>query len=109
MNAPENYRTEVLPYEEAPWAPRLTGYRFRWAWRVLNADGSMHIRGASNGSVTEAQESAKNAAHRRIANNHGVLIPQAVIIKKPRPSMVDDSDLKSNGVGITDDGDNLSV
>jgi len=109
VNAPENYQTEVLPYEEAPWAPHLTGYRFRWAWRVLNEDGSVHIRGASNGSVSEALESAENSARRRIANNHGVLISKVAIIKNPRPSSVADGDLKSNSVGVTDEGDDLSV
>lgn len=84
MNAPENYRTEVVPYEDAPWAPRLTGHRFCWAWRVVNEDGSVLISGASNGAASEAREAAENAARRRIANNRGVLIPRRAVVRKPR-------------------------
>ncbi|MHB8697698.1 MAG: hypothetical protein ACYC9J_06625 [Sulfuricaulis sp.] len=84
MNAPENYRTEVVPYAEATWAPHLPGCRFRWAWRVLNPDGSLHLTGVSNGSAEEARAQAENAAHRRVANNRGIVIPRTAIIKKSR-------------------------
>lgn len=84
MNAPEHYRTEVVPYEEAPWAPHLPGCGFRWAWRVLNPDGSVHVTGVSNGSAEEARVQAENAAYRRVANNRGIVIPRATIIKKSR-------------------------
>ncbi len=88
MNAPVHYRTEVVPYAEAPWAPHLPGCDFCWAWRVLNPDGSVHVTGVSNGSAAEAQVQAENAAYRRFANNHGVLIPRTTIIKKSRARTV---------------------
>lgn len=84
MGVPENYRTEIIPFDDAPWAPRLTGYRFCWAWRVLNEDGSVLIHGASNGSANEARETAENAARRHIANTRGVLIPLRAPARKPR-------------------------
>lgn len=88
MNAPEHYRTEVVPYAEAPWAPHLPGSCFRWAWRVLNPDGSVHVTGVSNGSAEEASAQAENAAYRRVANNRGIVIPRAAIIKKSRARAV---------------------
>ncbi len=84
MKAPENYRTEVVPYAEAPWAPHIPGCGFRWAWRVLNPDGSVHVTGVSNGSAEEARAQAENTADRRVANNRGIVIPRTVIIKKSR-------------------------
>lgn len=98
MNVPEHYRAEVVAYEDAPWAPRLTGYRFSWAWRVLNEDGSVLISGASNGTAREAREAAENAARRRIANNRGVLIPLRAPAKKPRVPV----SLRPGGVGFDD-------
>ena len=88
MNAPEHYRTEVVPYTEAPWAPHLPGCGFRWAWRVLNPDGSVHVTGVSNGSVEEARVQAENAASRRFANSRGVQIPRTAISKKSRARAV---------------------
>jgi hypothetical protein len=82
MKAPEKYRTEVVPYAEAPWAPHMPGYEFRWAWRVLNPDGSVHATGVSNGSVENARAQADTVADRRLANNRGILIPRTSIIKK---------------------------
>ncbi len=98
MNAPEHYRTEVMPYAEAPWAPHLPGCAFRWAWRVLNPDGSMHVTGVSNGSAQDARVQAENAASRRVANNRGVLIPQTAIIKKSRARAV----TRASGMDVAD-------
>lgn len=98
MNAPEHYRTEVVRYVDAPWAPRLPGCVFRWAWRVLNLDGSIHVTGVSNGSAQEARVQAENAAYRRVANSRGVLIPQTAIIKKSRTRAV----TRSSGMDAED-------
>jgi hypothetical protein len=82
MKAPEHSRTEVVPYTEASWAPHLPGFSFRWAWRVLNPDGSVHVTGVSNGSAEEAQAQAENVASRRFANNRGVVILRTALSKK---------------------------
>jgi hypothetical protein len=99
MKVAELARTEVVPYTEAPWAPHLPGFSFRWAWRVLNPDGSVHVTGVSNGSAEEAQMQAKNAASRRFANNRGVVIPRTARSKKSRAQAV----TRASGRG-TEDG-----
>ena len=84
MKALEHSRTEVVPYAEAPWAPHLPGFSFRWAWRVVNPDGSVHVTGVSNGSAEEARAQAENAATRRFANSRGVVILRTALSKKSR-------------------------
>lgn len=100
MKAPAHYRTEVVPYTEAPWAPHLPGFSFRWAWRVVNPDGSVYLTGVSNGSAEEAWVQAEEAASRRFDNNRGVMISRTAISKKSRArttTRADDRDVAEDG------------
>lgn len=51
---------EVLPYDEADWAPDLgTGQTFKWAWRALSPHGRI-ASGVGNKSREDAEKVAKS-------------------------------------------------
>jgi hypothetical protein len=54
---------EVVPYAEAPWAPRSHGCKFTWAWRIRK-DHVNRISGACGGPRRHAEKMAKHAAAR---------------------------------------------
>lgn len=44
----KQYRVDILPYAEAPWAPRAPGTALRWAWRIVDGVGDPQMCGSSN-------------------------------------------------------------
>lgn len=55
---------EVTRYAEAPWAPRIPGAAFDWAWRVRGPGLFAPIVGACAASRRQAEEMARRAATR---------------------------------------------
>ena len=55
--------TEVCLYVDADWAPGKDIAKFRWAWRVITANGNS-VSGVCNGTKTEAKLKAKHTAER---------------------------------------------
>ncbi len=56
-----NYRIEVLPYAEAPWAPTAQGTALRWAWRLVDDTGRSQMVGSSSKSEYEVRSLAEAA------------------------------------------------
>lgn len=54
---------EVLPYIEAPWAPKVNIGGFTWAWRI-RGDHVNAVTGACRGSRAHAERQARRAAAR---------------------------------------------
>lgn len=62
---------EVLPYHKAPWAPRVGGCTFPWAYRVLRS-GEQVIAAACDGSRRYAERQARQAAERVRCVSQGI-------------------------------------
>ncbi len=79
---------EVVPYNEAPWAPKLPGSQFKIAWRILDTDGTHRAPGISNAPEQEVKRFAKAAAERIDSYQSGVnflkLLP-AVSLRGRKP------------------------
>lgn len=54
---------ELVPFNEAPWAPTVCGQQFDWAWRVTSPNGNV-TRSSVSGTREKAEKAAKAAAAR---------------------------------------------
>lgn len=54
---------EILPYAEAPWAPKSHGCNFTWAWRIRK-DSVNNVTGTCSGPRRYAMQMARRAAAR---------------------------------------------
>jgi len=62
---------EVRPYRKAPWAPKVGGCVFPWAYRVL-CDGEQVVAAACDGTRRYAMHLAQQAAERLQRAKRGV-------------------------------------
>ncbi|MHB8697720.1 MAG: hypothetical protein ACYC9J_06735 [Sulfuricaulis sp.] len=70
--ADRNYRIEVLPYSEAPWAPSAQGTALRWAWRIVDDMGrSLMVGSSSKSEQEEVRRLAESALIRMIKLDTG--------------------------------------
>ncbi len=69
--ANQNYRIDVLPYADAPWAPTAPGTPLRWAWRVVDEAGQPQMVGSSNLSEQKVRDLAAAAVTRLRSLNAG--------------------------------------
>lgn len=70
---------EVMPYRKAPWAPKVAGCSFPWAYRVLR-DGEQIVCAACDGTRRYAMRLAQQAAERMRRASRGAGNPLEYVI-----------------------------
>lgn len=58
------FRTEIVPFETAPWTASSNGASFIWAWRILDYKGDVRLLGASNAAEHIVHENVEKSVQR---------------------------------------------